>query len=294
MVSRRHILVIAAVCMALSFSLLAGCGAKKEATDNKGATTTETKTETGSIAIEGSDTMVNLAQAWAESYMQANPNVMITVKGGGSGAGIASLLNGGIDFADASREAKDDEKAAAKTANAEFTETPVARDGIAVIVNSANKVKDLSTDQLGKIYRGEITDWKEVGGEAGKIVLLGRDTSSGTYEFFLEAVVGKDNKYATSMRSMQSSQAIVDEVKNNPNAIGYVGMGYEDPETVVLNVDGKAATVDAVQDGSYTLSRNLYMDSLGAPKGVAQTYLEWILSDEGQNIVEQQGFVKLK
>lgn len=286
MVSRRHLLIIAATGMALSFALLAGCGAK-----NKETSSVDSASQGGTINIEGSDTMVNLAQAWAESYMKTNPNTVITVKGGGSGAGIASLINGGINFADASREAKPDEKSA--VSGKMLTETPVARDGIAVIVNTANTVKGLSTDQLGKIYRGEITDWKDVGGKAGKIVLLGRDTSSGTYEFFSEAVVGKDAKYAKTMRSMQSSQAIVDEVKNNPNAVGYVGMGYEDPDIAVLNVDGKAATPEAVKDGSYALSRNLYMDSLDAPTGIAKTYLDWVLSPEGQNVVEQQGFVKL-
>ena len=291
MVSRRHTLPIIVMCMALSLALLAGCGAK---TGSKGNANASTDAQSGTVTIEGSDTMVNLAQAWAEAYMKTNPQAVITVKGGGSGAGIASLINGGITFADASREAKDDEKLAVKDAGQTFTETPVARDGIAVIVNGSNSVKNLTTDQLGKIYRGEVTDWKDVGGKPGKIVLLGRDTSSGTYEFFSEAVVGKDAKYAKTMRSMQSSQAIVDEVKNNPQAIGYVGMGYEDPETVVLNIDGKAATPEAVKDGSYTLSRNLYMDSLGAPTGIAKTYLDWVLSAEGQNVVEQQGFVKLK
>lgn len=279
--------------MALFTALLAGCGAGKE------SATTQTSNDansaaSGTVTVEGSDTMVNLAQAWAEAYMGENPNAVISVKGGGSGAGLASLVNGSVDFADASREAKDEEIQAAKGANAELVQTPVARDGIAVIVNGANTVVDLTTDQLGKIYRGEMTNWKEVGGKDAKIVLLGRDTSSGTYEFFSEAVVGKDNKYAKTMRSMQSSQAIVDEVKNNPNAIGYVGMGYEDPDIKVLNVDGKAATADAVKDGSYTLSRNLYMDSLGTPQGLSKTYLDWVLSAAGQDVVEQQGFVKLK
>lgn len=285
-------MVGALACMALFMALLAGCGADKGSTTAQ--TTADSSAQSGTVTIEGSDTLVNLAQAWAEAYMSENPAVVISVKGGGSGAGLASLVNGSVDFADASREAKPEEIQAAKDANTELAETPVARDGIAVIVNKANGIKDLSTEQLGKIYRGEITNWKEVGGNDSAIVLLGRDTSSGTYEFFSEAVVGKDNKYAKTMRSMQSSQAIVDEVKNNPNAIGYVGMGYEDPEISVLNVDGKAATSDAVKDGSYALSRNLYMDSLGAPTGLSKTYLDWVLSDAGQEIVEQQGFVKLK
>lgn len=248
----------------------------------------------GALNIEGSDTMVNIAQAWAEEFMAANPGVMVTVKGGGSGAGIASLINGNVDFANASRNAKDEEKTQGTAAGIDIVENEVARDGIAVMVNSANKVAELSVDQLGKIYRGEVTNWKEVGGADAPIVLLGRDTSSGTYEFFLDAVVGKENKYAKSMRNLQSSQAIVDELKKNPNAIGYVGMGYEDPALVVLKVDGVAATVDAVKDGSYPLSRLLYMDSNGVPADLAKAYLDWIVSDAGQKVVESEGFVALQ
>lgn len=267
--------------------VLAGCGSAK---GSGGATS---QAESGTITIEGSDTMVNLAQAWAESYMGTNSGVAITVKGGGSGVGIASLVNGTVDYANASRAMKPEEITADKAAGHTPLETAVARDGIAVIVNSANSVKALSTDQLGKIYRGEIANWKDVGGKDAPIVLLGRDTSSGTYEFFNEAVVGKDAKYAKSMRNMQSSQAIVDEVKGNANAIGYVGMGYEEPAIAVLQVDGKAATVAAVKDGSYALSRDLYMYSNGAPTGAAKKYLDWILSAAGQKIVEQEGFVAL-
>ncbi|MBK5211265.1 MAG: PstS family phosphate ABC transporter substrate-binding protein [Coriobacteriia bacterium] len=267
--------------------VLVGCGGTK----SSGGDTSQA--QSGTITIEGSDTLINLAQAWAESYMGSNSGVAITVKGGGSGVGIVSLVNGTVDFADASRKMKAEEIAADKSAGRTPKETAVARDGIAVIVNSANSVKGLSTDQLGKIYRGETTNWKEVGGKDAPIVLLGRDTSSGTYEFFSTAVVGANAKYAKSMRSMQSNQSIVDEVKGNANAIGYVGMGYENPAISVLEVDGKAATVAAVKDGSYTLSRDLYMYSNGAPTGAAKKYLDWILSDAGQKIVQQEGFVAL-
>lgn len=287
-------LVVAVALLALSLALV-GCGKKADAPTEPANSETPTVEEfSGSITVEGSDTMVNLAQAWAESFMAANPSVTVTVKGGGSGTGIASLVNGTVDFANASREAKDEEIAALNSAGGELKENAVARDGIAVITNKANKVSDLTVDQLGKIYRGEITDWKEVGGDAGKIVLLGRDTSSGTYEFFLEAVVGKDNKYSKEMRNLQSSQAIVDEVKKNPAAIGYVGMGYEDPETAVLKVEGEAATPEAVLAGTYKLSRALYMDTNGTPAGLAKSYLNWIIGAEGQKIVSEEGFVALK
>ena len=167
---------------------------------------------------------------------------------------------------------------------------------ISVIVNPANKVTDLTKDQLGQIYRGEITDWSKVGGAAGPIVLLGRDTSSGTYEFFKEAVVGKDKEYAKSMRNLQSNQAILSEVEKNPNAIGYVGLGYaQNAGTSVarLKIDGVEDTADNVLNGSYPLSRDLYMVSNGAPADLSKAYVDWILGTAGQQIVSDQGFVPL-
>ncbi|MBI5231253.1 MAG: PstS family phosphate ABC transporter substrate-binding protein [Coriobacteriales bacterium] len=270
---------------------LTGCN---QAQSTGGETTGEQASElSGTISVEGSDTMVNLAQAWQEAFNETNPNVMITVKGGGSGAGIAALINGTVDFADASREIKPEEVDQAKAAGINPVQTEVAKDGIAVIVNKGNAVTGLTTDQLGKIYRGEITNWKDVGGADSEIVLLGRDTSSGTYEFFSEAVVGKDAKYAKSMRNMQSSQAIVDEVAKNAAGIGYVGMGYESPSIKVLEVDGVAATPEGVVSGEYPLSRGLYMYSNGEPADAMKAYLEWILGADGQKVVEEQGFVPL-
>lgn len=279
---------------AVSIFALSAC-TKPDAPANTGADDNGNAVSelSGSLAIEGSDTLVNLSQAWAETFMEENPGVAITVKGGGSGTGIASLLNGTIDFANASRDVKAEEFEAAKADGMELVEHAVALDGIAVIVNKANDVQDISTDDLGKIYRGEITDWSEVGGKPGKIVILGRDTSSGTYEFFLEAVVGKKNKYATSMLNLQSNQAIVDEVKKNPAAIGYVGMGYEDPAVTMIKIDGIEPVADKVRDGSYPLSRELYMVSATKVEGLAQSYLEWILSGSGQQIVTDEGFVAL-
>ena len=276
----------------LTAGMLVACGGKAGDGAVDGGSG-ESAALSGALTIEGSDTMVNLSQAWAESFMADNPEVMLTVKGGGSGAGIASLLNDTTDFANASRAVKDEEIEQGAANGVEVVQTAVARDGIAVIINSANGVDNISTEDLGKMYRGEITDWKEVGGSTGKIVLLGRDTSSGTYEFFQEAVVGKEAEYAKSMRNMQSNQAIVDEVKGNPQAIGYVGMGYEDPNTKVVNVDGVAATSDAVRDGSYALSRELFMDSNGTPAGLAKAFLDWILGSAGQQIVTDEGFVTL-
>lgn len=269
---------------------LVGCGGAK--TEQPAAEKTGSDL-TGSINIAGSDTMVNLAQAWAEQFGTANPGVMVTVKGGGSGTGIAALINGTVDFADASRELKDEEKQQATEKGVNPVVTEVAKDGIAVVVNPANKVTGLTLDQLGKIYRGEIKNWKEVGGADAAIVLLSRDSSSGTYEFFKEAVVGKEKEYAKEAKLLASTQAIVDETKNNPNAIGYVGLGYLTPDVKVLEIDGKAASVESALDGSYVLSRGLYMISNGAPTGVAKAYVDWILGADGQKVVTDQGFVPL-
>jgi phosphate transport system substrate-binding protein len=251
----------------------------------------------GAINVEGSDTMVNLAQAWAAGFMDENPGVTVSVKGGGSGGGAAALINGTIDFANMSREIKDEEKAEAEAKGVETVEHQVAIDGIAVIVNPDNGVAGLTIDQLGRIYRGEITNWKDLGGADKEIVLLSRDSSSGTYEYFKEAVVAVDDEeaeYATEARNLASSQAIVDEVAANDAAIGYVGLGYLTDTIKVLEIEGTAATIEAAKDGSYVLSRGLYMYSNGGPTDVQAAYLEWILSEAGQKVVEEQGFVPLQ
>lgn len=285
--------LVVALAAVLALALIGCGGTATEDAGNTDSTETPAAELAGAVAIEGSDTLVNVAQAWAEDFMAENPNVMITVKGGGSGAGIAALINGTVDFANASREAKGEEIEQGSAAGVEMTENAVARDGIAVMVNAANTVSDLTIEQIGQIYRGEVTNWKEVGGADAAIVLLGRDTSSGTYEFFGEAVIGKDAKYAKSMRNLQSNQAIVEEIKKNPNAIGYVGMGYQDAAAKSLLVNGVEGNPDTVRDGSYPLSRLLYMYSNGVPADLAKAYLDWILSDAGQAIVETEGFVRL-
>jgi phosphate transport system substrate-binding protein len=148
-------------------------------------------------------------------------------------------------------------------------------------------------DQLGKIYRGEITNWKDVGGSDKPIVLLSRDSASGTYEYFKEEVVGKELEYAKSAKLLPSTQAIVDETKANPDAIGYVGLGYVTPDVKVLEIDGKAASLETALDGSYVLSRGLYMYSNGEPAEVGKAFVDWVLSPAGQKVVEEQGFVPL-
>jgi len=272
--------------------VLTGCGGKGASSGS--GSTGSAASDNGQITVAGSDTMVNMAQAWSEAYGETNPDVMVSVKGGGSGNGIAALLNKTVTFADASRDIKPEEIDQAKANGVNPVTTVVAKDGVVVIVNTANKVADISKDDLGKVYRGEITNWKDLGGADADIVLLGRDSSSGTYGFIQDEVVGKDKLYAKSMRSLQSNQAIVDEVGKNPNAIGYVGLGYENTTIKPLTVGGVNATVDSVLDASYPLSRPLNMISDGQPTGSAKAYVDWILGADGQKIVADQGFVPLQ
>jgi len=272
---------------------LGGCAAKKEpVSSEKPAASVDGLS--GSLAISGSDTMVNLAQAWAEAFQKENGGVVVSVQGGGSGVGIAALINKTVDFANASRDLKPEEIEQANAAGVAPVATIMARDGIAVVVNPANGVSALTIDQIGRIYRGEIENWKQVGGADKPIVLLSRDTASGTYEYFKEAVVGKDKEYAKAARLLPSTQAIVDEVAGNEGAIGYVGVGYMSDKLKVIQVAGVAASVATVLDGTYPISRPLYMISDGALADLKKAYVEWILSPAGQKVVEEQGFVPVE
>ena len=277
---------------------LAGCGSQAEepaeepTTGEPGAEEPAAELE-GTIDVQGSDTMLNIGTAWSEAFMDENPMVEVSIQGGGSGTGIAALLNGTVDFAHSSRDIKDEEIADAESKGMNIVEHKVAIDGIAVIVNPANGVEDLTMEQLGQIYRGEITNWKDVGGVDKPIVLLSRDSSSGTYEFFKEEVVGKDNEYAATAKLLPSTQAIVDEVVANDAGIGYIGLGYLTDDVKVVAIDGIKASVPAAADGSYPISRYLYMYSDGEPTGVMKAYLDWILGPEGQQLVADEGFVPL-
>lgn len=290
MKASKLLVVTAVAAVALSAVALTGCGSSSK-TDSG---STGSSNLSGTINVAGSDTMVNLAQAWAEKFNGENPGVQISVKGGGSGTGIAALINKTVDFADASREMKPEEISQAGTAGVNPVKTEVARDGVVIVVNKANTVTGLTKDQLGKIYSGAITNWKDVGGPDAAIVLLGRDSSSGTYAFIKDEVLGKTTDYAKSMRNLQSTQAIVDEVSKNADAIGYIGLGYENASIKPVAIDGSQASEASVLDGTYALSRGLNMYSNGEPTGAAKAYIDWILSAEGQKLVTEQGFVPLK
>lgn len=290
----RHHRIVLAVTAALAAVALAmtGCGGARDTTSDGGDAGAPELT--GAITVAGSDTMVNLAQAWAEEFMTENPGVQIAVKGGGSGTGIAALINGTVDMANASRDMKPEEIEQLKAKGGDAVLSVVARDGIAVITNPANPLTDISAEDLGKIYRGEITNWKAVGGPDRPIMIVSRDPSSGTYELFKEKIVGKDANYAKSAKLLPSTQAIVDEVKANADAIGYIGIGYESADVKPLTLDGIEASKATVLDGSYGLARTLNVYTNGKPAGVIKAYLDWILSPAGQDVVTGQGFVTVE
>src|SRR6266496_699950 len=257
------------------------------------------------IQNKGSDTIVNLALAWAEKYQAEHPKIRISVTGGGSGTGIASLINKTVDIANASRQIKAEEVSEAKANGVDPVEHVIARDAIAVIVNPENPVSQLTLQQISDIYSGKIDNWSEVGGENRPIVRLSRETNSGTHVYFLETVIrlGKsDNKTLFSMDTLllPSSEGIVAEVRQNPNAIGYDGLGYVPKDLKVIAIAKEAGgvyvlpSIATVNDKTYPIARDLYMYTNGEPTGVVKQYLDWIVSDEAQKIVANLGFVPVK
>lgn len=257
------------------------------------------------IENKGSDTIVNLALAWAERYQGEHPDVRISVTGGGSGTGLAALINGTVDIANASRKIKEEEIAEAQANGIQPVEFTIARDAIAVIVHPDNPVSKLTLQQISDIYSGRINNWMEVGGEDRPIVRLSRETNSGTHVYFLETVLRlgeKENKTLFSMDTLllPSSEGIIAEVRQNPNAIGYDGLGYVPADVkkiAIAEADGKAfvlPSVETVNNMTYPIARDLYMYTAGEPAGIIKEYLDWILSSEAQQIVLELGFVPVK
>lgn len=254
------------------------------------------------IQNKGSDTLVNLALAWAERYQVLHPEVRISVTGGGSGTGIAALINKTVDIANASRAITPQEISDAKKNGNEPVELVVARDAIAVIVNPENPVSQLTLQQISDIYSGIINNWKEVGGDDRPIVRLSRETNSGTHVYFLEQVIRLGQKNSKTLFSqdtllLPSSEGISAEIRQNPNAIGYDGLGYVTPDMKVIAV-GKISggpyvlpSIKSVNDHRYPIARNLFMYTAGKPSGAIKDYLDWILSPEAQQIVTKLGFV---
>lgn len=258
-----------------------------------------------SIQVKGSDTMVNLAQAWAEKYMETNSTSFVAVTGGGSGTGLSSLISNSCDIAMSSRNIKDKEIALAKQKGVNPFELKVALDGLAVVVNPKNPIDKLTIDQLAQIFTGKITNWKEVGGTDSKIVILSREVNSGTHVYFKEHVLRKmdansKEEFAPSALMLSSSQAIADEVAQNSGAIGYYGMGYISAKQKAVHVakDAKseyiAPTIDNVIKGKYPISRPLFLYTNGEPQGLVKQFIDFCLSKAGQEIVLKTDFVPVK
>jgi phosphate transport system substrate-binding protein len=255
-----------------------------------------------SIQIKGSDTMVNLGQAWAEKYMEINPADFVAVTGGGSGTGLSSLISGSCDIAMSSRNIKNKEVELAKQKNINPNEIKVALDGLAVVVNPANPVGKLTLGQLADIFTGRVSNWKELAGKDEKIVLLSREVNSGTHVYFKEHVLRKNDpnskeEFAPSALMLSSSQAIADEVAGNSAAIGYYGMGYisSKQKPVAIAKDEKseyeAPSIENVINGKYPISRPLFLYTNGSPQGLVKKFVDFTLSKEGQDIVLATDFV---
>ena len=262
-------------------ALFTGCGGAKESKV---------------IQAKGSDTILNVTQGIAEEFMQKNPKAKIAVTGGGSGVGISALLNKTTDIAMASRSMKQSEIDKAKELGIGVEEVVLGFDGITLIVNQNNQVKGLDSVTLGKIFRGEITNWKEVGGDDAKIVALSRDSSSGTHEFFKEHVIrgGEKNnlEYGPETLYMPSNEAIKQEVKSNKYAIGYIGMGYMDDSVHSLAIDGITPSKENVSNKTYPIAREVYWYVPSERTGTMKELVDFAISADGQSVVESEGFIK--
>ncbi len=260
------------------------------------------------ITVKGSDTMVILGQRWAEEYMKRKSDVTIQVTGGGSGTGIAALVNGTTTLANSSRPIKSEEIEAAKKNGIEVVEFKTALDGLAVVVNASNPVDHLTVKQVGMIYTGYLNNWKQVGGPDKRILRYSRESNSGTYVFFKEHVL-LNRDYAADAQTMPGTSAVAEAVAKDPSGIGYGGVAYfaTNPKLKILKIkkdekgeaispllpDGKL-NFEAVWSGAYPISRFLYVYSAGKPAGAVKDYLDWILGTEGQAIVERIDYIPVK
>ena len=248
--------------------------------------------------VKGSDTVLPLSQKEAESFMKKSAGSSITVVGGGSGVGFSALIGGNTDIAQASRSIKMDEKMKLKDAGKAYKETTIAYDALSVIVNPSNKISQLTREQLEGIFTGKLTNWKEVGGDDLKIIVYSRESSSGTFEFFKEHVMNKKN-YAATALLMPATGAIVQSVSQTAGAIGYIGLAYSDKSVKSLKVsfDGKTfiePSMETAKNKTYPITRPLFYYYLTTSEAQVKPYVDFVLSAEGQKIVEQEGYVPLK
>lgn len=247
----------------------------------------------GKIVLEGSTTVLPIAQKAAEVFMKNNPGADLSVRGGGSGVGIASIIDGTCDIADSSRAIKPDELAKAAKRGRDLKAHVIAMDGISHIVHQSNTVANLTREQIKKIYTSRVTNWKEIGGPDLRIVVISRDSASGTFEAFSEMVLDK-KKVRPDAIMQASNQAIAGIVARTPGAIGYVGLGYVTGSVKAISVDGVMPSRESVLRNKYPITRPLFMYTVGAPQGDIKKFMDFVKGPEGQKIVGEEGFVPLK
>ncbi len=286
---------------AVSASLLTGCG-KPGDNATQGAKAAKT-----TIQNIGSDTMVNLAQAWAEEYAKVDSSVSVEVSGGGSGIGIAALINGTADIANASRKLEEEEIKKAKEKGEDPKEFMVGYDALSIFVHKDNPIKEISLEQLSEIYRegGATTKWSQIGvtgipGAKGEeIIRVSRQNNSGTYHYFREAVVGNKNDFKAGSLDMNGSKDVIELISRTPNAIGYSGLGYATPAVKILKVSRKPGepaimpSIETTLNKTYPIARPMFMYTPGVPAAHVKSYLDWVMSPVGQKIVVQTGYVPL-
>lgn len=247
------------------------------------------------ITIKGSDTMVQLCQRWAEKYMKDHTKVRIQVTGGGSGTGISALINGTTDICASSRPIKDAEKTKLKDKyGSTGIEIRTAKDGLSIFLNNDNPVKELSFKQIKGIYAGTITNWKEVGGKDAKIILYGRENSSGTYSFLKDNVLDGGD-FSASMQALPGTAAVVNAVQRDPNGVGFGGAGYakgvkESAVRASAEVAAYLPTEENINNGVYPITRYLYFYLRQAPEGDMKEFIKWVVGSEGQEVVKNEGF----
>jgi phosphate transport system substrate-binding protein len=245
------------------------------------------------LRIDGSTTVLPIAQKAAEVFMKKNPTIKVFVSGSGSGTGIKALIDGTTNIATSSREAKEKEVASGKEKGITLTGHKVALDGIVPVVHPSMKINDITVEQLRDIYNGKIKTWKELGGPNRPISVVSRDTSSGTYEVWEEKILKGDKVRADALLVASNGQA-VQTVANNKFAMGYIGIGYIDKSVKMLKVNGAIASAKSVRDGSWPIARPLFMYTNGKPAGVIAKFIDFMLSKEGQKIVNEVKYVSLK
>jgi phosphate transport system substrate-binding protein len=283
--TKSDIVIIVTICL-----LIAMLGATVRAAEKK------------MITIKGSDTMVHLVSNWAEEFMKSYPDTEIGVTGGGSGTGIAALINGTTEICAASREIKEKEKEQARSKGHTPKEVIVARDGIAIVVNPKNTVSELDMQQLSQIFTGVLTNWNQVGGGKEKMLVFSRESSSGTYTFFQEHVL-KNKDYTPKAKLMTATSAIIESVSTDKGAIGYVGLGYalaakDKVKIISVKADANSPAIvpseQAVKSGQYPIARPLYLYVAEKTGGEVGDFVNFCLSDKGQAIVKDAGYVTVQ